>query len=259
MTARVAWIHVAPVKGLAIEERGEIVLERYGAHDNRRFYVVNDEGAMTNSKKLGALGRVRSQWDEESDSLALRFPDGRTISGTVALGAPHTSSFYGRPVAGRIVEGPWADALSEFTGRSLRLVRSDEPGAALDRSGNGGISLLSAAALDALQRAAGVDEPVDPRRFRMLFGVAGVSAHEEDMWIGKRVEIGDALVEVKGNVGRCVITKQNPKTAERDLDTLGAIMAYRGECDTTEPIPFGVWGCVLRPGRVRLGDSLRAL
>jgi hypothetical protein len=31
---------------------------------------------------------------------------------------------------------------------------------------------------------------------------------------------------------------------------------YRGEVETSEPLPFGVWGEVVEPGRVRLGDPV---
>jgi uncharacterized protein YcbX len=59
-----------------------------------------------------------------------------------------------------------------------------------------------------------------------------------------------------GNVGRCVITTCHPDTAERDFDTLGVLARYRREIDTTEPLPLGVAGMVVEPGRVRLGDPV---
>ena len=173
----------------------------------------------------------------------------------VELGEPVTTSFYGRPVEGRIVDGPWADALSSFVGRPLRLVQPVEPGGGLDRGG-GAVTLLSTASLEAIREAAGADTPVDPRRFRMLFGVEGVEPHEEDSWIGRRVRIGEATALLRGNVGRCVVTSRDPDTGERTLATLDALAEYRGDVETTEPLPFGVWGTVAEPGRVRLGDAV---
>jgi len=101
----------------------------------------------------------------------------------------------------------------------------------------------------------GVDS-VDGRRFRMNFGVEGVDAHEEDTWIGRRLRIGEAVVIPQGNVGRCVITTQNPDTAVSDLDTLKGLAAYRQEIETTEPLPFGVHAAVVQAGRVRVGDAV---
>src|SRR6267142_2047632 len=77
----------------------------------------------------------------------------------------------------------------------VNLVRFDDPGEGVDRADEGaGASLLSEASLRAIAKAAGVTGPVDPRRFRMLFGVAGVDAHAEDAWIGSRVHVGSAVV-----------------------------------------------------------------
>ena len=96
----------------------------------------------------------------------------------------------------------------------------------------------------------GVDA-VDGRRFRMNFGVDGIEPHAEDGWLGRRVAVGEAVVVPQGNVGRCVVTTQNPDTGRTDLDTLKALAAYRGDVETTEPLPFGVHAAVAEPGRVR--------
>jgi hypothetical protein len=88
----------------------------------------------------------------------------------------------------------------------------------------------------------------------MLFEIDGVGAHEEDEWIGGRVQVGDAVIEPVGDVGRCVVTKCDPDTGVSDLDTLGALGRYRRE-GRTEPLPMGVYCDVLVPGRVRMGDG----
>jgi uncharacterized protein YcbX len=125
----------------------------------------------------------------------------------------------------------------------------------VDRGRNGAATLLGTASLDALGSTLGV-EAVDGRRFRMNFGIDGLEPHEEDSWLGRRVAIGDAVVIPHGNVGRCVITTQNPDTAVSDLDTLKALAAYRGDVETTEPLPFGIHAGVVQPGRVRVGDAV---
>ena len=252
---RVAWISVAPVKGLALAARDEVLLERFGVRENRRFHLVGDDGRLLNGKQLGSLLGVEVDWQEDAGTLALRFPDGTGVAGDVELAEPVTTSFYGRPVQGRLVVGPWAEALSSAAGRDLRLVQAEQPGAAVDR-GRGAVTMLSTASLEALRDAAGVDDPVDARRFRMLIGVEGVDAHEEDAWLGRRVRVGEATVLLCGNVGRCVVTTRDPDTGERTLQTLDVIAGYRDGVETTEPLPFGVWGEVAEPGRVRLGDPV---
>jgi len=90
----------------------------------------------------------------------------------------------------------------------------------------------------------------------MLFEIDGVEPHEEDEWFGRRVEIGDSVVAIVGDVGRCVVTKKNPDTGEHDLETLDTLADYRPE-GRTEPLPFGVHGAVIQPGRVRVGAPVR--
>jgi uncharacterized protein len=255
MPARVAWISVAPVKGLALAQRGEVVLEPFGVRDNRRFHLIGADGRLLNGKQLEPLVRIAADWDEGARTLELRFPDGGSIAGTAELGERVTTLFYGRPVDGFVVIGPWAEALSSFVGRDLRLVQAERPGTGVDRGG-GAVTLLSTASVEALRVAARTEAPVDPRRFRMLFGVEGVGAHEEDGWLGRRVQIGEATVVPCGNVGRCIVTSRDPETGARTLPTLDVIAEYRDGVETTEPLPFGVWGEVAEPGRVRLGDPV---
>lgn len=256
MTGRVAWIHVAPVKGLAVAEREEVYVEPFGVRENRRFHLIGEDGRLMNGKQLGPLVRVAADWNEDTRMLALSFPDGTRAAGQVELGEPVATSFYGhRDVDGRLVEGPWADALSEFVGLPLRLVQPVEPGTGCDRD-LGGVSLLSTASLNALRDAAGETSAIDARRFRMLFGIDGVEAHEEDSWLDRAVRIGGATVRVRGNVGRCIVTSRDPDTGMRNLSTLDVLAEYRSGVETTEPLPFGVWGEIIRPGPVGLGDGV---
>jgi uncharacterized protein YcbX len=99
----------------------------------------------------------------------------------------------------------------------------------------------------------GVSEAIDGRRFRMLFEIDGVGEHEEDAWLGAEVRVGEASVVFNGDVGRCVVTSRDPDTGVVDLPTLVTLAAYRPE-GTTDQLPFGIYGAVVVPGRVRLGD-----
>jgi MOSC domain-containing protein len=255
--ARVAWIHVAPIKALAIQELERVELGRAGVENDRRFCIVDLDGRMLNAKRVQRFVGVRPQFDATMRHLELCMPDGSTVRGAVDLGAATTVSIYGRDVPARVVEGPWSEALSAVAERPVHLVRFDDPGEGVDRADEGaGASLLSEGSLRAIADAAGATGPVDPRRFRMLFGVSGVDAHAEDTWIGSRVQIGSAVVVPGGNIGRCAVTTLDPRTAVSDLDTLAALAKYRKELVTTEPLAFGVWAQVEQPGVVRLGDAV---
>ncbi len=256
MTTRaVAWISVAPVKGLALRNLQQTTLTEQGARGDRLFHLIDAGGRLVNRKQEPALAGIEAESDEDGHVLRLVFPDGTEAVGEPAAGVSVTTSFYGRLVPGRIVQGPWSEALSTWTGRSLRLVRV-APGEAHDRGSQAAVSIVSTASLERLRHAAGSGAPVDQRRFRMLIGVEGAEPHEEDAWLGRRVAIGSAVVRPLAHCGRCAVTTQDPDTGEVTLDTLRVLGAYRGDVETQEPLPFGVWGEVVTPGDVRVGDPV---
>jgi uncharacterized protein YcbX len=251
MTACIAWISRTPVKALALQHLEEAQLGEGGLEGDRHFYLVGEAGRLISNKDFPAFQLIHASYDE--DVLTLTLTDGSQVTGPVERGEEVTTRFHSRQRTARLVVGPWGEALSELAGEPLRLVEPSMP--ATDRGRNGAASLLATASLGALGEALGVDD-VDGRRFRMNFGIEGLDPHEEDTWIGKRVQVGDAVVIPHGNVGRCVITTQNPDTAISDLDTLKGLASYRRELETTEPLPFGVHAAVAQPGRVRVGDPV---
>jgi uncharacterized protein len=259
MTITVTALHTTPIKATRIRAVDSIELGPTGAVGDRAFYLVDEEGAMINGKRLGALQTITAEYDPGAGVLALRFADGERTEAPVRLGPVLDTTFFGMPRRARLLEGPWARTLSGHLGRQLRLVAD---GSAVDRGGIGAISLVSRGSLERLARADGpgranADEPVDTRRFRMLIEIDGVAPHAEDAWLGHELEVGPARLRIHGNVGRCVTTTRGPESGEVDLPTLKMLATYRMEIETTEPLPFGVHGEVLAGGTVRVGDELR--
>ena len=253
MTARLAWISLTPVKALALSQVEEAELGETGIRGDRLFFLVDGNDRLVNDKGHGPLQRVRARYDAAERLLTLELPDGEELSGTVEPGTQIVASFHRTPKPARLVPGSWDGGLSEYAGEPVRLV--EPAGPAPDRGRGGAATLLGDGSLAAIAGVLGVDA-VDPRRFRMNLGVEGLEAHAEDAWIGRRIRVGEAVVVPRGNVGRCAITTQDPDTGIRDLDTLGALADYRGEVETTEPLPFGVHAAVVAPGRIRLGDPV---
>jgi MOSC domain-containing protein len=256
VSARLAWISRTPVKALKLQHLDEVELREDGVDGDRHFFLVGETGRLISNKDHPTFQLVSVDYDADSDTLTMRFPDGREVSGALERGEEVQTLFHKRPRKAHLVHGPWADALSELGGAPRRLVEPSHN--ATDRGRNGAATLLATASLSALGAQLGVDD-VDGRRFRMNFGIDGLEPHEEDTWLRRKVQIGEAVVIPHGNVGRCVITTQNPDTAVSDLDTLKALAAYRREVETTEPLPFGVHAAVATPGRVRVGDPVSLL
>ncbi len=241
-----------PVKGMRIHEVDAIELSRNGARGDRAFYVIDDRGRMVNGKVVRNLQVVVPTYDADADELTMTFPDGEQVSDRVRLAEPVPTQFFGRPRKAPEVIGPWSEAISAFFDQPLRLVATRT---AVDRGIKATASVVSRGSLRRLAEQAESDT-VDGRRFRMLIEIDGVAPHEEDNWVGHRVQIGPASLAMHGHVGRCLITSRDPETAEVDLPTLELLASYRREADSTEPLPFGIYGEVLEGGTVSIGDRV---
>lgn len=251
----VASIAVTPVKGLGLSHPDAVEVTETGVPGDRRYAMVDAQGRVANGKRLGPLVRVHASIGDDPESLVLHLPDGTAVGGPVELGGPLEPVFYGATRPARLVLGDYADVLSDLADEPLRLVRLPD-GGAVDRVGGGAVSVQSTASLAALGREAGLDAPVDGRRFRMTFTVSGAQEHEEDGWIGVPVRLGGAVIVPEGNIGRCLVTGQNPDTGLTDLDTLKTLARYRADLVTTEKLAFGVHARVTVPGRVAVGDPV---
>jgi uncharacterized protein len=252
----VAWIAFTPVKGLRLQHLDQADVTVDGIPGDRAFFLVDERGAMVSMTRLGALAAVVAEHDAQAGTLALHFPHGEDVAAAVELGEPEHVRFYHLNLDARPVAGPFSAALSELCSTPLRMFAMPPERPGIDRGREGAVTLLSVASLERLREEAGATEPIDGRRFRMTFGVEGLGAHEEDGWLQRDVRVGEALVRVAGNVGRCAATTRQPDTGVVDLKTLHYLKAYRDEVPTTEPLPFGVHARVIEPGRVRLGDAV---
>lgn len=247
-------LSITPVKGTQLREVAEVRLDRGGVRENRRFFLIDDRDEMVNSLRLGALHTAVCSYSDDERRLTLELPDGRVLDEPVELGPEVSTKFYSLTKTARLVDGPWSEVLSELAGQRLRLVEADDEGA-VDRGPRGAVSAISRASLDRLASEGGLDV-IDPRRFRMLIGVDGLDAHAEDRWVGSSVRLGEAVVAFEGHVGRCNITTRNPVTGIVDAPTLKILGRYRRDVEGTEALPFGVYGSVVEPGLLRVGDAV---
>jgi uncharacterized protein YcbX len=243
---------LTPVKAMRLTTVDAVELADHGARGDRRFYLIDERGRMVNGKQHGRLQAIVPTLNDPGDELTLTFPDGATVTGPIVPGARVAARFYRRADDTHELAGPFSAAVSDFIGHPLRIILART---GVDRGHKGAVSLLSAASLRRLAEVAQRDE-VDARRFRMLLEIDGVPAHAEDRWIGRRVRVGETLLAMHGHVGRCLITSRDADSGEVTLPTLDLLRSYRGEEEATEPLPFGVYGEVLEPGQIRIGDPV---
>lgn len=252
---RVARISVSPVKGFRLSHPSEVVLGPNGVEENRRFFLVDAAGQRLRSSRTPWPVCVQADYDARTERLRMGFPDGAVFEGDARGTGERLHSTTGTiDVRGAVVPGPWEEPLSRLGGGPVRLARADRAGSGLNEP----VTLISDGSLNRLAREAGRDV-IDARRFRMLFELEGCDPHEEDKWEGRRFAIGAAVIRVGGPVDRCAVTTRDPETGERDLDTLHLLADYRGRRESDGAVLFGVYGSVIRPGRVQVRDTFEPL
>ncbi len=241
--ARVARINVTPVKSLRLAHPDEVELGHDGAREDRRFLLVDAAGRLYNGKRDTTLVRTAAAWDPRSRQLELTTRDGVVVAAEVSPGAPTAVEVYGRMVRGQVVDGPWADALSDLAGLSLSLVERDDGAWATDGQP---ATLVSRASLGRIDG--------DGRRFRMLLELDGLDEHGEDAWRNRPVRAGGALLLVGDPTPRCAVPSASPDTGVRDRDVLRELAEKRARVNGE--VCLGVYAEVLEPGLVRVGDSV---
>ena len=246
----VACISTSPVKGFRLHHPEEVELRVDGVPGNRRFFVIDADGARLRGSQTPWFSTLAADYDENTELLTIHFPDGTAVSGDARGSGERIHTAAGSlDLHGVLVPGAWDEAMSAVGGEPVRLVRADDLAAVAQAPA----TLISDGSLARLAAEAGVDS-LDARRFRMLFELAGCRAHEEDEWQGELLRIGGAIVRVGEEVTRCAVTTREPDSGTRDLDTLRVLADYRGRRESDGMVLFGVYAHVEQPGRVRVGD-----
>jgi uncharacterized protein len=249
-------LSVTPVKALRLSHPREVEVTERGIPADRRFFLIDDADALFDATDHRALLGIVPDYDPVTERLRLTFPDDMVVEdGAERTGDAVTTDFWGRPVTGAIVEGPFADALSAFVGAPVRLVRARRDGEAQDVHP---LTIVSSASVRDLG-SRGDRSDLDARRFRINLEVDGVEPYEEDTWDGREVRVGEVTIRVGGQIPRCVVTTLAPDTGEKDFKTLNQLARYRPRIGAKGGLPFGMYARAVRTGRVRVGDPVEPI
>lgn len=112
------------------------------------------------------------------------------------------------------------------------------------------VSLHTVASHQAVETALGRDLSI--HRWRGNLWLDGAEAWAEKDWVGRRLKIGAATLEIKVEITRCKATMANPETGVRDADTLGALQGFGHQ-------EFGVYAEVVESGTIALGDTAKII
>ena len=133
--------------------------------------------------------------------------------------------------------------ISRSLGRKVAIKRRKAAGQAAP------LHLLSRATLRLAERTYG--GPLEPTRLRanFLVEITESKAFDEDHWIGKKIRIGDALLEIAGPSSDCIVTAFRPETPGGDVDMLSGLVQVHGG-------HLGVSARAISGSRVRIADSV---
>ncbi|MCU1499498.1 MAG: hypothetical protein JWM47_3451 [Acidimicrobiales bacterium] len=241
-----------PVKSLQGVEVDQLEVGRAGIAGDRTHGLIDEaDGHLLSAKRTAALLQA------SATDQAVTLPDGTTV----ALDEPAVD-----------------DVLSTWLGRRVHLARSgstgsvsyemtfDPPdddaeyyeipapeGSFLDLAA---VHLVTTATLEGCA-AARPDLDWDVRRFRpnLLLEVDGPTFVEQG-WVGRQVQVGDAVLSVDSPTVRCAMPlRPQPGGIERQPGLFEAM----GQLNTAAPNHLGVYCSVITPGRVRTGDRVELL
>lgn len=145
--------------------------------------------------------------------------------------------YYDRRIPARVHSGPLAQRLSAEAGRQVLLARTLWSDA-----------IVWGAPVSVLLRSELRGLPGDTDRYRPNLVIDDEAPLQ--LAVGARLELGPAVLEVVGELERCVLVDHDPVTGRKDHSLLkrlrpGVLLAY---------------GCtVITKGEVRVGDPVRVL
>ena len=114
----------------------------------------------------------------------------------------------------------------------------------------GRITLHGRGSLQAVQATIGNE--VSELRFRSNIAVDGLTAWEEQSWVGRKIRIGAVDFDVVKPKIRCLATHANPLTGERDLPILTTLTRKFGQENPT----FAVVMLPSGGGQIHVGDQV---
>jgi MOSC domain-containing protein len=214
-----------PVKSMAGERLGSCAVREKGLEGDRRWALVDGS-----TNRAGKLLTIRQ--DEHLMTYRARFA-GRTVEVVTPRGEV-------QGLDDRIMSHLAAETSRPLTLRELE-------GANFDDSP---VLIVNLATVAAFGVQAGM--PVDHRRFRANFYFDGLAPEEEIAWLGRRVQVGQAELEVVKRCDRCVVITRDPETTITTPALLRVLTETQETC-------MGMYCQVTRPGRVAVGDPVHVV
>lgn len=260
----VATIWRYPVKSMRGEETDAVLVGELGVLGDRAYALVDSEtGKVASTKNPRRWPRLLEFQASLVDSPAagrpmpparITFPDGQTlltdqpeIESRISAVVGRTVTLARAPIEGAKAEGyrpeyTWLPHAGEEFEYTL------PPGTFFDGAT---VHLVTTATLRRLSELA-PESRFDIRRFRANFLIemaAGAAGFVENDWIGRRLTIGEAVLQIDRPCPRCVITTLPQGDLAKDPNVLRTVVQ-------NNQMHVGVYASVVRGGSVRRGDEV---
>ncbi|HEV2369635.1 MAG TPA: MOSC N-terminal beta barrel domain-containing protein [Acidimicrobiales bacterium] len=239
-----------PVKSMRGEQLREAAVGPRGLAGDRHYGVLDvASGTILSAKREGRL--LQAQSVLAGSELTVRLPTGETLLGLGANVDRALSDWLGRPV--HLVE---AAEHGRATYENIYDFEDDAseptswegpPGSFVDSSP---VHLLTTSSLG-VGASGRPDLQWDVRRFRPNIVVDSAEDEMVELaWSGRRVRIGEVLLDIWKGCARCVMTtRSQPGGIERQLDVLRHINAEHAAL-------LGVLAGVSEGGRLAVGQGV---
>lgn len=243
----VSRIGFTSLKGTRHLSRHHVDLSWHGPVGDRVFCLIDlARDRVLRTVENPTLFQTVASWDDGVLSVTL---PGATAAGVpTCAGEIRTLDYWGRRVRLELLDGPWAAAYSAHLGHDVALARPIEGDAVVYGAR---VSLVTTGSLDELSRR--VRTPVLDSQFRATFTVHTDAPHREDAWIGHRLTLGRAEIEVRSTMPRCRVIDLDPASGAPRTEAMRTLAHYRRQ---RNEVVFGVDAVVTKPGRVHLGDDV---
>ena len=110
------------------------------------------------------------------------------------------------------------------------------------------VSIINLDTINELEKKLG--KKIAPSRFRANLLIDNGKAWEEFDWVGKKISLGESVLEVFKKTQRCAATNVNPENAIRDINIPNEINTHYGHLD------LGVYARIIKSGLVSISDKL---
>lgn len=267
-----------PVKSMAGEELDAVEVTERGLNGDRAYALVDTAtkkvGSAKSVKKFGELLRCRAQFvspprpEARVPAVRITLPDGTTLQSDQPDAAAALAAAFGPQVS--LASTAPAGLMLEFAAGTLSGKHAETTEAPLSGAAPPGtffdlacVHLLTTATLRSLQEAY-PEGQFAVQRFRpnLVVDCPGESGFVENSWIGRSLSIGaDLVLRVSVPCARCVMTTLPRTDLPHDPGILRtAVQQNRLDLGEFGRLPcVGVYADVVKPGRIRRGDTVRLI